>query len=93
MASLLEAASLNPAIVLVPNHAFLAWQTQEGGRDWDYLETTMIGTSTFEQACEKGRSTAKLHKALFNLGGKDSYWFREYELPMLRSERRIMPME
>ena len=34
LASLLEAASLNPAIVLVPGHALLAWQVQEGG-DWD----------------------------------------------------------
>lgn len=93
MASLLEAASLNPAIVLIPNHAFLGWQTQEGGKDWDYLETTMIGNSTFEQACEKGRSTAKLHKGLFNLSGKDPHWFREYALPALRAEYRIMPME
>ncbi len=30
LASLLDAASLHPAIVLVPGHAFLAWETTEG---------------------------------------------------------------
>ena len=37
LASLLEAASLHPALVLVPGHAFLAWETRERSDDWDYL--------------------------------------------------------
>ena len=55
MASLLEAASLNPAIVLLPGHALLGWERAEGSNDWDYLETTMISTSSFEEARQAGQ--------------------------------------
>ena len=53
MASLLEAASLQPAIVLVPGHAFVAWETWEGTDEWDYLETTMIASHDFEAANQR----------------------------------------
>ena len=55
MASLLEAASLQPAIVLVPGHAFVAWETWEGTDEWDYLETTMIASHDFEAARQRAR--------------------------------------
>ncbi len=55
MASVLEAATLNPAIVLLPGHAFLAWERAEDSGDWDYLETTMIGSHSFEQAHQAGQ--------------------------------------
>jgi hypothetical protein len=55
MASLLEGASLSPAIVLVPGHAFLAWETWQESREWRYLETTLIGTADFDAACQAGR--------------------------------------
>ena len=54
MASLLEGASLNPAIVLVPGHAFLGWETWPGSGEFAYLETTMIGSAEFEAACVSG---------------------------------------
>jgi hypothetical protein len=54
-ASLLEAASMHAALVLVPGHAFVAWEKWRGSDDWDYLETTMIGTHEFEAARERGR--------------------------------------
>jgi hypothetical protein len=56
MASLLEAASLHPAIVLVPGHAFVGWETWNGTDQWDYLETTMIGSHEFEAACQRART-------------------------------------
>jgi hypothetical protein len=52
MASLLEGASLSPALVLVPGHAFVGWETWDGAGKWSYLETTMIGSSEFEAACQ-----------------------------------------
>lgn len=58
-ASLLEGASLNAAIVLVPGHAFVGWETWEDADEWRFLETTMIGTHDFEAACRSGR---KLHE-------------------------------
>jgi hypothetical protein len=65
-ASLLEAASLNPAIVLVPGHAFLAWETWRKSGKFNYLETTMIGTHSFEEACTAGETLA----AKLTLSGK-----------------------
>jgi len=55
MASLLEAASLSPAIVLVPGHAIVAWRPEEAGDRWSFLETTLVGTDTFEVACTEGK--------------------------------------
>jgi hypothetical protein len=54
-ASLLEAASMHAALVLVPGHAFVAWEKWRGSNNWDYLETTLIGTHEFEAARERGR--------------------------------------
>jgi hypothetical protein len=54
-ASLLEGSSVNPAIVLVPGHALVAWEVWEGSDEWQYLETTMIGTHEFEAACRSGQ--------------------------------------
>lgn len=71
MASLLEATGIEAGIVLVPGHAYLAWlkrkpPEQEGLAPeldepkghlelWECLETTMIGSGTFEQAREHAR--------------------------------------
>jgi hypothetical protein len=55
LASLLEGASLNAALVLVPGHAFVGWEVWDGADDWQHLETTMIGTHEFEAACASGR--------------------------------------
>ncbi|HEU4412326.1 MAG TPA: hypothetical protein VFS43_44195 [Polyangiaceae bacterium] len=62
MASLLEATGLDPAIVLIPGHAYLGYRPEEGGTTWEYVETTLIGTETFDRAREvaeaKTRSAA-----------------------------------
>jgi hypothetical protein len=62
MASLLEGASLSPAIVLVPGHAFLAWETWQDSDEWRYLETTLIGTQDFDAACQAGQRQYDLHQ-------------------------------
>ena len=81
MASALEAASLNPGIVFVPGHAFLAWQTQPAG-SWDFLETVMIGTHDFDSAREAGRTMAEQFQITEPLSILD-----------LRTERGITPMQ
>jgi hypothetical protein len=92
MASILEAASLNPALVFVPGHAFLAWETQEGNNDWDFVETTMIGTDDFNAAVKSGRLQAarQKKKAKQTLNPEE---FSLFSLAELRSQRGIMPME
>lgn len=91
MASVLEAASLCPGIVLVPGHAFLAWQTQEG-KAWDYVETTMIGSSTFEAAHHTAQALAKKYSDLANKS-KNPLAFTLLSLPDLREREGVTPME
>ncbi len=82
LASLLEAATLRPAIVMMPGHALLGWECCEGAGRMKYLETTMIGTTSFEEACRSGQQQVTLH------GSK----VKVYEVSRLRSEG-IWPME
>lgn len=63
LASLLEAASLNPALVIVPEHAFLGWETQDGNGEWDFLETTLLGNADFAAAQRSGRTQAEKWQA------------------------------
>lgn len=49
-ASLLELASIDPFIVIVPGHAFLGWRTWRGVDRYEFLETTMIGSDDFATA-------------------------------------------
>lgn len=91
-ASLLEAASLSPALVLVPGHAFLAWETwNKDPRQWRFLETTMTGSNSFEEACQTAAKTAAYYQ---ELAGRlnDPAIFRLWPLRQLRAERGITPM-
>jgi hypothetical protein len=92
LASVLEAASLNPALVLVPGHAFLAWETQDGNGEWDYLETTMIGTHDFAAARAAGRAEAVRWQETRRKSGDPSH-FTLLPLPYLRAELGVSPME
>ena len=89
-ASLLEAISLNPAIVIIPGHAFVAWETwkQNGvwSGVWNYLETTMIGGKhTFAEACDRGDDTAELWELKAKKEGKPTM-FRRWSLRDLRAQ-------
>lgn len=83
-ASLLEGISINPALVLIPGHAFLAWETWQNSGEWKYLETTMIGTSNFEQACNSAETTAAHYESKGQL--------KQYPVNKLRTDG-ILPME
>lgn len=92
MASLLEAASLNPAIVLVPGHAFLGWEVQKGSNEWDYLETTLVGAGDFELALQVGRARAAQHRAKAARDGNEKI-FRLLPVSALRVNLGVLPME
>ncbi|WP_456469308.1 hypothetical protein [Archaeoglobus sp.] len=54
-ASALEAIGIHPYIVIVPGHAFVAWDIDgERGGMIDALETTMIAKYDFEDALRRG---------------------------------------
>jgi hypothetical protein len=99
MASVLEAVSLHPGLTLVPGHAFLAWEKQpadkwEGPDEdrWDYVETTMLSTDSFEAAQAEGRRQAKYWLGKKETGGQP-WLFRRLAVAELRSQRGIVPME
>ena len=54
-ASLLELADLQPLIVIVPGHAFVGWRVWRDVDQFEFLETTLIGADSFENALRVGR--------------------------------------
>jgi hypothetical protein len=90
-ASLLECASLHAAIVLIPGHAFVAWETWRGADEWDYLETTLIDSHDFAAACQRAR-TLYQRFADEDLAGDDGPIPRVLKLNDLRAQG-IWPME
>jgi hypothetical protein len=90
LASLLEAISLRPAIVVVPGHAFLGWETWRDSGEWRYLETTMLGTHPFEAAAARGdEEAAELQKLATDRN--DQTIFRRWPLRQLRKDFGIVP--
>jgi hypothetical protein len=63
-ASLLELASIDPLIVIVPGHAFVGWRIWQGVNQYEFLETTMIGSNDFDAAQQVAR--AQYDDALMN---------------------------
>lgn len=66
-ASLLEAASLHPGIVVIPGHTFLAWETRDNSGTWDYLETVLLGSQSFARAQAQGRKLAEKYQGIATL--------------------------
>lgn len=91
-ASLIEAISMNPAIVVVPGHILLAWQKTPTAEEWEYLETTKIGSNTFEEACQFGKTWAEGYQKRRESTGDERY-FRRWSVRELRTIHRITPME
>lgn len=65
--SLMEGLGINPLIMLMPNHAFLAWGNKYKTSEMGFLECTVLGSInpntqkkyTFEEANEKAKETFK----------------------------------
>ncbi len=91
-ASLLEAISLNPALVVLPGHALVAWEDQKGNNQWSYLETVEIGTNTFDEARDHGKRRAAIYQKLLQNSG-DARQFRQWSIRELRISQGITPLE
>jgi hypothetical protein len=92
-ASLLEAIALSPAIVIVPGHVLVAWESwRDAPNEWQFLETTMIGTHSFEDALHAGEATALRYKGLAEASNNPDA-FKLWPLRILRSEFSLMPIE
>jgi hypothetical protein len=54
-ASALESIGMNPRIIILPTHAFVCYDTKpDSPGQFSCLETTMTGSSTFEEAVARG---------------------------------------
>jgi len=55
-AAAIEAMDMNPLVVLVPGHAFVAVETDDGSKQYVFIETTVLGEGmTFGDALIKGQ--------------------------------------
>jgi hypothetical protein len=84
-ASLIEAASMSPAIVVVPQHAFVGWETSEDSGQWAYLETTMTGGGDFRAARERAEGSAARYMQRGELV--------RHSVATLRAHKSITPLE
>ncbi|HHY56803.1 MAG TPA: hypothetical protein GYA08_15365 [Chloroflexi bacterium] len=92
VASLLEACSLNPALLLSRDHAIVGWETQPGRGEWAWLETTVFLTNDYPEALNLGkRKAAFFHQRRKQTG--DAIWHRLLPIKVLRTQHHITPLE
>lgn len=94
-ASLLELASIDPFIVVVPGHAFLGWRIWRDVDRYEFLETTMISSADFAAAQQAAQDQYDevLMKGYFSRGLFDPGGFaRLIDVAACRA-REIYPLE
>lgn len=91
-ASLLEACTLSPALIISRNHALVGWETGRGSGAWEYLETTVLATNDFAEARKLGRRKAAFLQEQAARTG-DATWFRRWPVKTLRTQHHITPLE
>lgn len=92
VASLLEACSLNPALLISKDHALVGWERRPGSGEWAWLETTIFLTNDFADACNLGeRKAAFFHQRREQTG--DVTWRRLLPIKALRTQHHITPLE
>lgn len=76
-ASLLEAASLKPVLVLLNRHAVVGWATAADSSAFEFVETTALTNKSFEDAMALGREQASSkHACLVSVANarQDGIW-------------------
>jgi hypothetical protein len=91
-ASILEALSLNPAIVVLPTHVIVGWETAPESNQWRYMDTTKLDTRTFAEAVQFGTTLAEVMEKQRAATG-DERWFYRWSLRELRGTYAIYPAE
>jgi hypothetical protein len=49
-ASLLEATAIDPAIILIPEHAFVGWHSDRNANQYEFLDMKVLASESFETA-------------------------------------------
>lgn len=92
VASLLEACSLHPALLVSKNHALVGWEHRPGSGEWVWLETTVFLTNNFADARELGQRWAAIFWRKREQSG-DVTWQRIVPIKALRTQHKITPLE
>lgn len=92
VASLLEACSLNPALLLSQDHAVVGWETQPGRGEWAWLETIVFLTNNYADAHSLGERKAAFFRQRYEQTG-DAIWHRLLPIKTLRAQHHITPLE
>lgn len=88
-ASALESIGMNPHLIILPTHAFVCYDTKPDGEGVTCIETTMTGSSTFEEAVAAAEEE---YQEEMKAGNFKSGTSRDYSLSELRAAG-ILPME
>jgi hypothetical protein len=91
-ASALEAISLNSALVVLPSHIIVGWETGPQSGQWQYLETTKVGRRPFAEAMRFGNGLAQAMEKQ-RTATDNEQWFRRWPVHELRSKYQIYPLE
>jgi hypothetical protein len=90
-ASLLEALSLSPALVVLPAHVIVGWESAAQSDQWQYLDTTKLDKG-FDKAMKFGNVLAgAMEKKAKDTNNAE--WFRRWPLRDLRGVHGIYPTE
>jgi hypothetical protein len=55
-ASLLLLATIEPQLVLIPSHAFVGWRVFPETDEFEFLDTTLIGSAEFDEAMQTAQT-------------------------------------
>jgi hypothetical protein len=81
-ASVVEALGMQPAIIMVPGHAYVAVRVDDTNDNYYFIETTMIGQATFKEAVTMGNSEWQKAQPYVSSGTEDYGWV---DVPEARS--------
>ena len=73
-AAVVEALGMQPSIIIVPGHAYLAVRVDDTNDNYYFVETTMIGQATFKEAVVEGNSEWDKAQAFVADGSADYGW-------------------
>ncbi|MCX7838879.1 MAG: discoidin domain-containing protein [Anaerolineae bacterium] len=88
-ASLYEKIGLDPIIIRMPGHAFLAVPVSKGSATYYFIETTWVGRASFETAINSGAKMFKQIKPYLAKDRRDNYFW--LDISAMRQEG-ILPI-
>jgi len=91
VASLLEACTIHPALLIGRDHALVGWETQPGSNVWEFLDTIVFLTNDFAEARNLGQRKAAFFAGRAQTTG-DPAWHRLLPIQPLRAQK-ITPLE